>query len=70
MLWLNVPLVPVMVSTLVPTPVLLRVETVKVDVPEPVTEVGLKVAVVRDGNPETLRLVAPLKPLTAAIVTV
>lgn len=69
-LWLNVPLVPLMVNTNEPMAVRLRVLMVKVDVPEPVTDVGLKLPVVRDGNPVTLRLTTPLKPFTFAIVTV
>ena len=43
---------------------------VSVDVPDPVTEVGLKVAVVRFGSPVTLRLTADANPFTAPIVTV
>ena len=64
------PPVPVMVSTLVPTPVLLRVEMVSVEVPEPVTDVGLNVAVVRLGSPVTLNVTVLLNPFTFAIVTV
>jgi hypothetical protein len=44
--------------------------TVKVDVPDPVTEVGLKLAVAFDGNPVTERLVAPVRPGVAATVIV
>jgi hypothetical protein len=42
----------------------------RVDVPEPVMLVGVKVAVVRLGKPVTLKLTAPLNPETALIVTV
>src|SRR4029077_18858095 len=43
--WLKVPLVPVMVSVRFPVAALRPTLTVRVDVPEPVTEVGLKLAV-------------------------
>ena len=42
---------------------------VRVELPEPVTDDGLNVAVVRLGNPVTLRLTEPLKPFTLEIVT-
>jgi hypothetical protein len=41
-----------------------------VEVPEPATVVGVKVAVTRFGNPVTLRVTVPVNPLTALIVTV
>ena len=44
--------------------------TVKVDVPEPVTDVGLKLPVTRDPNPLTLRLTDPANPFWPVIVTV
>ena len=44
--------------------------TLRVDVPDPVTDVGLKVAVTREPSPLTLRLTVPENPLTAPIVTV
>jgi len=44
--------------------------TVKVDVPEPVTEVGLKVPVTRDPNPLTLSDTVPVNPFCAPMVTV
>ena len=70
-LWLKVPLVPLIVSTKVPTGVRLRVVMVNVDVPAPpVTDEGLNVPVVRVGNPVTLSVTVPLNPLTLAIVTV
>ncbi|HKF23976.1 MAG TPA: hypothetical protein VKE93_20555, partial [Candidatus Angelobacter sp.] len=53
--WLKLPLVPVMVSVRFPTLALLPTFTVSVEVPEPVTEVGLKLAFTRDPNPLTLR---------------
>jgi len=47
-----------------------RAVILRVEVPAPVTLVGVKVAVVRFGSPVTLRLTTPVKPLTAATVTV
>ena len=44
--------------------------TDKVDVPEPVTDAGLKVGVTREPCPLTLRLTVPENPFTALIVTV
>ena len=43
--------------------------TVRVEVPEPVTELGLKFALVRFGSPLTLKLTMPLKPPEGVIVT-
>jgi len=68
--WLKLPLVPVMVSVRFPTPALLPTFTVSVEVPEPVTEVGLKLALTRDPNPLTLRPTVPVNPFTAVMVTV
>jgi hypothetical protein len=59
-----------MVKVRVPLVALLLTRTDKVDVPEPVTEVGLKVGVTREPCPLTLRLTVPLNPFTAPIVTV
>jgi len=44
--------------------------TVIVDVPWPVTELGLKLALELSGNPRTLNATGPLKPLIEATVTV
>jgi hypothetical protein len=60
----------VIVKVRVPLVALLLTRTDKVDVPEPVTEVGLKVGVTREPCPLTLRLTVPLNPFTAPIVTV
>jgi hypothetical protein len=46
------------------------VVTVIVDVPWPVTEVGLKLAVELDGNPRTWNVTVPLNPPVAPTVTV
>lgn len=67
---LKVPLVPLMVSALVPLGVLLLVVMVRVEVQDgPLADVGLKVAVERDGNPVTLKLTLLEKPLIGVIVT-
>ena len=59
-----------MVNTELPTGVFLPVVTVSVDVPEPATAAGLKLALVRFGNPETLRLTVPVNPPVGVMVTV
>ena len=59
-----------MVNVRFPVDALLFTVTVSVEVPEPVTEPGLKLALTRDPNPLTLRLTVPVNPLTAPIVTV
>jgi hypothetical protein len=43
------------------------VETVSVELPEPATDVGLKLAVAPVGNPLTLRFTVPVNPLSALI---
>jgi hypothetical protein len=43
--------------------------TDSIDVPEPVTEVGLKVGVTREPCPLTLRFTVPVNPFTAPMVT-
>ena len=58
-----------MVSVKVPVGVFLLVPIVNVDVPDVVIDAGLKLALVRRGNPETLRLTAPVKPEPGVMVT-
>jgi hypothetical protein len=65
-----VPLAPVIVNVTVPLFALPAALMVKVDVPEPATEVGLKVAVVRFGTPLTVRFTVPAKPFCEPMVTV
>jgi hypothetical protein len=57
-------LVPVMVSVYVPAAVEVEVATVSVEVPDPATEVGLKLPVAPLGRPLTLKATAPAKPFT------
>ena len=61
----------VMVKVLVPVVVRLLVLTVRVEMPPFGTETGfgLKLAVEREGNPETLSETEPVKPPEGAIVT-
>ena len=65
-----VPLVPLMVRVTGAFGALLAAVMVKVEVPEPVIDAGLKVAVTRLGTPVTLRLTVPVKPFSAPTVTV
>jgi hypothetical protein len=44
------------------------VVTVIVELPEPLTEVGLKLALAPDGRPDALKLTVPLNPLNAVTV--
>jgi hypothetical protein len=41
-----------------------------VEDPEPVRELGLKVAVAPEGKPDTLKVTVPLNPLEGVTVTV
>ena len=70
MVWFNAPLTPWMVRVEVPGVAADLTLTDMVEVPEPVTEVGLKVAVTRLGKPVTLRVTVPVNPFTAVMVTV
>lgn len=63
----SVPSVLVMVSVYVPVGVIDAVETVSVELPEPETDMGLKLAVAPAGKPLTLRFTVPVKPLRGAI---
>lgn len=62
-----VPLVPVIVNVALPR---LEPLTVSVEDPEPAIDVGLKVAVVFRGNPETLKFTVPVNPFCEPMVTV
>ncbi len=45
------------------------VSTVRVDVPEPLIEVGLKLPDAPEGNPLTLKLTVPVNPPDGVTVT-
>ena len=64
------PLVPLMVRVRAPLLALRATTTESVEVPDPVTDVGLKLAVTREPSPLTLRFTVPVNPFTAPIVTV
>ena len=53
-----------------PVGVELEVVTVKVEEPEPATELGEKLAVAPEGNPVTLKLTFPVDPLGAVTLTI
>jgi hypothetical protein len=61
----RVPLVPVIVRVYVPAGVVVAVETVSVELPELLTDIGLKLAVAPVGNPLTLKVAVPVKPFRA-----
>src|SRR5262245_20475852 len=58
----RLPLMPVMVNVKLPTGVVLEVETLNVEEPEPVSEAGLNVPVAPLGKPLTLNATFPAKP--------
>ena len=58
--WTIEPLVPVIVRVEVPRGVLDDVLTVIIELPEPVTVVGLKETVAPDGNPLTPNVTVPV----------
>jgi hypothetical protein len=68
--WFRLPLTPVMVMVRAPRVARLFTVTVRVEVPDPVMDAGLKVPVTREPSPLTLRLTVPVKLFTAPIVTV
>lgn len=64
------PLVAVTVRVEVPVGDLRLVLMLRVDDPEVEMEVGLKLAPLRRGSPETEKVTVPVKPAPAAMVTV
>ena len=66
----RLPLVPVMVTVYVPAGVAVVVVTDMVDEPDPVTEVGLKLALAPAGNPLALSPTTPANPPEPVIVAV
>ena len=67
---LKLPLVPVMVKVRVPGVALRPTVTVRVELPEPVMDVGLKLVLTRDPWPLTLKFTVPAKPFSPVTVTV
>ena len=67
---MRLPLLPAIWSVDVPPGVDDDVVTVSVELPAPVIDVGLKVAVAPAGNPVRLSATLPLKPFTAVVDTV
>jgi hypothetical protein len=64
------PLFAVIVRVEVPVPDFLAVVIVRVELPEAVSELGLKDAELREGRPATLSETFPAKPFTPATKTV
>ena len=62
------PLVPLIVNVYVWAVDLVPVVTVRVELAEPATDGGLKLALLREGNPLTLKFTTPVKPFTAVTV--
>ncbi len=56
---------PVTVSVYVPAGVVLLVVTVIEEEPDPVTDVGLKLALAPEGRPLALKVTVPVKPFSA-----
>ena len=63
-LWLRLPLTPVIVSAYVAAGVEQLVDTESVEDPETLIDAGVKLAVAPAGTPLTLRLTVPVKPFT------
>ena len=53
-----------------PAPLFLLVTMLKVEVPDPVTDAGVRLAIAPFGKPETLKLTVPLNPNDGVIETV
>ena len=66
--WARVPLVAVIVMGYDPAGVELRVVIVRVEDPEPLIVLGLKLALAPDGKPLALKLTLPLNPFKAVTV--
>jgi hypothetical protein len=61
--------VPLIVKVELPVGVLLAVVIVSVALPPTLTDVGLNVPVALAGRPLTLKLIVPVKPFTAVVLT-
>jgi len=64
------PLVPVMEKVELLAALLAAVETVRVELPDPLIEDGEKEAAVPEGNPPAVRFTVPVNPFSAESVTV
>jgi hypothetical protein len=62
-------LVPLIVKVELPVGVVLAVVIVSVELLPTLTEVGLNVPVALEGRPLTLKLIVPVNPLTAMVLT-
>jgi hypothetical protein len=60
----------VIITVYVPVGVVVAIETVSVELPEPAIDVGLKLAVAPVGSPLTLGFTVPVKPFRTPIVVV
>ena len=69
-LWIKLPLVPVMVRVFVPVAAPVVVVMLRVELPEPITEVGVNVALAPAGSPLTVKPTLPLNPLRELMVAV
>ncbi len=70
MLWVSVPLVPVMLILYVPLTVELVVDIFRVQLPEPVIDDGLQLTSIPAGIPLSTRPTVPLNPFIAETLTV
>jgi len=68
--WFKLPLLPAIWRVEVPPGVEAVVVTVSVELPAPLIDVGLKLAVAPAGNPVRLSATVPLNPFTAVVDTV
>jgi hypothetical protein len=67
---IKLPLVPVMVTGYAPSVVVELVVTVSVELPDPVTVAGTKLAVTPDGKPLALSVTTPLNPFNTPMLAV
>ena len=68
--WVRLPLTPLIVKVEVPSGVLPVVVTVRVELPDPVTVAGEKLAVAPVGKPLALSVTTPVNPFSAPIFVV
>jgi hypothetical protein len=68
--WVKLPLTPVMVTVKLPVGVVVAVVTVTIEEMSPEAGFGLKLAVAPAGNPAALKVTSPAKPPFRVIFTV